>query len=121
MNTEKRKKLEAAGYKIYDDAADWLGMSEEEKKLLDVRATARAAVRAARERAGVTQKRLAHRLGTSQPAVARIESGAGETSLDMIVKALCAAGGAIRDLVTVSGHKNPRVKKESGRGVAYRR
>ena len=110
MNAAKRKKLEAAGSVIYDDAADWLGMTEEEKKLLDVRAAARAAVRAARQRAGLTQRQLADRLGTSQPAVARIESGAAETSLDMILKALFAAGGGLRDLRSRAPGK-PRGKK----------
>ena len=121
MNTEKRKKLEAAGYKVYDDAADWLGMTEEEKKLLDVRAAARSAVRTARERAGLTQRQLADRRGTSQPAVARIESGAAETSLDMMVKALFAAGGAMRDLIRVpAGKRRPAPKAPPGRGMAYR-
>lgn len=119
MNAEKRKKLEAAGYKVYDDAADWLGMTAEEKKLLDVRAAAREAVRAARERAGLTQKQLADKLGTSQPAVARIESGAAETSLDMMVKALFAAGGAMRDLITAPGRKRP-ARSTPKRGSAYR-
>src|SRR5262245_44526279 len=28
MDAAKRKKLEAAGYAVYDDVADWLGMDE---------------------------------------------------------------------------------------------
>jgi len=41
-------------------------------------------IREARKRAGFTQKELARRLGTHQPAIARWESGADEPSLSSL-------------------------------------
>lgn len=41
MDDEKRKAVEAAGYQIFDDAADWLGLSQEEKAEVDLRSQAR--------------------------------------------------------------------------------
>ena len=37
MDAEKRKALEAAGWKFYDDAADWLELTEEERRLVEER------------------------------------------------------------------------------------
>ena len=40
MKTEKRKRLEKAGYAVFDDARDWLGFTEEEKILSDMQIAA---------------------------------------------------------------------------------
>jgi hypothetical protein len=37
MDTAERKALEAKGYKIYDHAADAVGLTDEEKRELDAR------------------------------------------------------------------------------------
>ena len=44
MALERRKVLEAAGWR-FGDAADFLGMTDEERQLLDVRVEAALAVR----------------------------------------------------------------------------
>jgi transcriptional regulator with XRE-family HTH domain len=49
-------------------------------------------VREARKRAGLTQAELAARAGTTQSAVARIESGTVNPSLDHLAKLVRAAG-----------------------------
>ena len=49
-------------------------------------------VREARKRAGLTQAELAARAGTTQSAVARIESGAVSPSLEHLSKLVGAAG-----------------------------
>ena len=46
MNLTKRKALEAAGWKL-GDAADFLGMNDEERQLLDARVELALAVRRA--------------------------------------------------------------------------
>jgi transcriptional regulator with XRE-family HTH domain len=51
-----------------------------------------AIVREARRRAGLTQAELAERTGTTQPAIARIESGASEPSFHRVVQAVRACG-----------------------------
>lgn len=49
-------------------------------------------VRALREAAGMSQAELASRMGTSQPAVARLESGGGTPKLETLNKAAAALG-----------------------------
>jgi transcriptional regulator with XRE-family HTH domain len=49
-------------------------------------------IREARRRAGLTQKELAERLGTTQSAVARMEAGRTEPSFDRVLRAVRACG-----------------------------
>jgi transcriptional regulator with XRE-family HTH domain len=49
-------------------------------------------VREARRRAGLTQRELAARVGTTQPAIARIESGDSAPSFERIVRLVRACG-----------------------------
>lgn len=94
MEPTKRKALEAAGWR-FGDAADFLGMSDEERQLLDVRVEAALAVRRQREAMRLTQKQLASRIKTSQPRVAKIERAAPDVSLEQMLRAFAAAGGRI--------------------------
>src|SRR5438445_13775734 len=94
MDTVKRKALEAVGWR-FGDAADFLGMTDEERQLLDARVEAALAVRRQREARKLSQKELADRIKTSQPRVAKIERAAADVSLDQILRAFAAAGGRI--------------------------
>jgi predicted transcriptional regulator len=51
----------------------------------------------------LTQKQLADRLGTSQPRVSRLEVAEDDCSLDLMARALFAAGGDLRDLAAAVG------------------
>lgn len=94
MDPRKRQALEAAGWRL-GDAADFLGMSDEERQLLDARVEAALAVRRQRAAMKLSQKQLASRIKTSQPRVAKIERAASDVSLDQILRAFAAAGGRI--------------------------
>lgn len=92
MDEAKRKRLEAAGWTAYDDARDWLGFSEEEKAMSDMRIAAARAVEARARAAKVSQRELARRMGTRQPAVSRMLSGAGSPTFETLFRALLALG-----------------------------
>jgi predicted XRE-type DNA-binding protein len=94
MDATKRKAIEAAGWKV-GDAADFLGMSADERQLLDARVALARAIRLQRESVNMSQKELGQRMKTSQPRVARIERAAPDVSLDQLVRALTAAGAKI--------------------------
>lgn len=94
MDVTQQRALEASGWKI-GDAADFLGMDEEELQLLNARVEIALAVRRQREANHLSQKELGKRLQTTQPRVARIERAANDVSLDQLVRALAAAGGSI--------------------------
>ena len=96
--------MEAYGYKIYDHVGDAVGMTEQEKELLDHRITLANSIRKRREKLGLSQKDLATRLKISQRRVAKIEWADPGVSLDEILNAYAAMGGrvAIKQLTPLS-------------------
>src|SRR6266436_4539654 len=60
MDAEKRKALEAAGWR-FGDAADFLEMTDEERQMRDLRVDAALAVRRQREAMKLSQQQLARR------------------------------------------------------------
>jgi transcriptional regulator with XRE-family HTH domain len=58
-------------------------------------------VRDARQRAGLTQRELARRAGTSQSVVARIERGLSDPSTGTLARLLAAAGYELRAELSV--------------------
>src|SRR5436190_13187928 len=104
MQPQKRKALEAGGWK-FGDAADFLAMTDEERQMLDLRVDAALAVRRQREAMKLSQHELARRIHTSQPSIAKIEKAAHDVTLDQILRAYAAAGGriAIREIASVPG------------------
>ena len=99
MNEKKKKALLAAGWSV-GDAADFLGMNDEERKLLDLRTAVAQAVRRLREAHNLTQRQLAERMRSSQSRVAKVEAGSAGVSLDLSFEALFAAGGSLADVRT---------------------
>lgn len=95
MTSKKRKALTAAGWWV-GDAADFLGLTAEERQLVQLRLTLALAIRRQRQASGLSQKQLGERIGTTQPRVAKIEVGAPDVSLDQLVRAYTAAGGRIQ-------------------------
>ena len=100
MDARKRKRLEAAGWRV-GSAADFLGLSAEEAALVETRLAVSGALRQRRERLGVTQAALAKRLRSSQSRVAKMEAGDPSISLDLLLRAFFATGATKRDLARV--------------------
>ena len=97
MNEDKKQALEAAGW-VVGDAEDFLDLTFEERQLVELRVVVSRAVRVLRERQNLTQTQVARKLKTSQPRVAKIESGASDVSLDLMFRGLFALGGSLKDL-----------------------
>src|SRR5215211_7596288 len=92
METKKRQALEAAGWRV-GDAADFLGMTDEERRLVEVRMQAANAVRDLRTKRNMSQAKLATQLKTSQPRIVKIERADKDVSLDQILRAYTTMGG----------------------------
>lgn len=108
MDSTKRKALEAAGWKV-GDAADFLGMNDQERQLLDARVKIAMAIRGLRKAFGLSQKDLGTKLKTSQPRIAKIERAASDVSMDQLIRAFTAAGGEF--VIRTS-----KTKSKKGRG-----
>jgi ribosome-binding protein aMBF1 (putative translation factor) len=97
MDKKKQNALEAAGFRI-GDAEDFLGLTQEERRLVELRVAVSRAVRRLRERQRLTQQQLAARLKSSQSRVAKIEAASADVSLDLLFRGLFAVGGKLDDL-----------------------
>lgn len=93
--TEKKKKiLEANGYRVVD-SADWLGLSNEEAQIVDMRVALAQELERVRKAKGITQAELARRVGTKQSGVARMINNPDTSTMDNLIKGLIALGEPI--------------------------
>jgi len=100
MDEAKRRRLDAAGYRV-GTVDEFLGLTDEETALIEMKLALRQATRVRREGLGLTQAELAERLGSSQSRVAKLEGTDPTVSLDLLVRALLAMG-ATREEVSRS-------------------
>ncbi|BFU96889.1 MAG: hypothetical protein NTNFB02_36110 [Nitrospira sp.] len=97
MKPSKRNKLEAAGWSI-GSAKDFLGLSDAEAALIELKLTLSRTLRDRRQRRGVSQVELAKRLRSSQSRVAKMEAGDPSVSMDLLVSSLLVLGASEADL-----------------------
>ena len=104
MRTSKRKRLQAAGWKV-GDAKTFLGLSDEEAALVEMKLALAGHLRRRRLARHVSQVKLAGQLGSSQSRVAKMEAADASVSLDLLVKALLALGETPRGLARILGSR----------------
>lgn len=97
MNTEKRKKLEAKGWKI-TSVADFLELSPNEEKIIELRLALSDALKKQRLAANLTQESFAKMLGTSQSRIAKMEAGDKSVTLDLLIRSIFKTDVNIREL-----------------------
>lgn len=109
MRSEKKKRLEAKGWKV-GTAREFLGLSPEEEALVEMRLALADAVRDLRTERRLTQMQLAKLLGSSQSRVAKVEAADDSVSIDLLIRSLLAMGATLRDLARViaSSHRLAR-------------
>jgi predicted XRE-type DNA-binding protein len=106
MDAAKKKKLEAKGWRV-GSAADFLGLSDAEAELVDIKVKLAGALQERREKAGLSQAELAKKLKTSQPRVANMLA-AHEVSLDLLVRALLVLGADTAEVGAVLTRRRHR-------------
>lgn len=99
MDAKKRKRLEKAGWRV-GNAADFLGLSEEETALVEMRLALSQSLKERRLASGFTQSTLAKQLGSSQSRVAKLEAADPSVSLELLIRALLAVGASRKDVAT---------------------
>jgi ribosome-binding protein aMBF1 (putative translation factor) len=109
MDNEKRKALEAAGFRV-STVREFLGLSEEEDQIVELRVALARRVRELREGKHLTQQQLASKLGSSQSRVAKIESADSGVSFDLMFRGFFALGGKVADLAKATTPRPARPK-----------
>lgn len=97
MKQTKKTRLEAAGWRV-SDAADFLGLTDEERRFVELKLALASGVRQLRERRGLTQAALAKQLRSSQSRVAKMEAADTSVSLDLMMRSLLSIGATPRDI-----------------------
>lgn len=93
MKHAKRKRLEAAGWKV-SDPKEFLGLSDAEATLIEIKLQLGDAFRNIRGRRQLTQEQASKVLRSSQSRVAKMESGDPSVSLDLLVRSLLKLGAS---------------------------
>jgi DNA-binding XRE family transcriptional regulator len=91
MEAKQRKNLAKMGGRVAT-VQEFLGLSDAEVCLIDLRMQLTRELRERRTARKVTQAQLAKLLGTSQPRVAAMEAGDPPTSLEALLRALIVLG-----------------------------
>jgi DNA-binding XRE family transcriptional regulator len=113
MKRSKRTRLEAAGWAV-GSVKEFLGLSEGEAVLIEMKLALSRSVRERRKRYGLSQVQLAHRLQSSKSRIAKIEAGDPSVSMDLLMSSLLLLGASTTDLArTIRG-----ADKSKGRHVA---
>ena len=91
MDAKKRKKLEAAGWKV-GGVDEFLGLSAEEMEFIEAKLALANSLKETRKKKRLTQEQLAKKIGSSQSRVAKMEAADSTVSLDALIKALQTLG-----------------------------
>jgi DNA-binding XRE family transcriptional regulator len=97
MREQKRRRLEAKGWKV-GTAQDFLELSAEEAAYVEFKLQLAAGLHEWRRRRNLTQADLAKRLRSSQSRIAKMEAGDPSVSLDLLIRALLGLGASRREL-----------------------
>ena len=98
MKAEKRNRLEAKGWKV-GSPEDFLKLSPEEATLVEMKLSLSRALKQQRRLRKLSQTELAKRIQSSQSRVAKMEACDPSVSLELLVRAVLAAGATKRELV----------------------
>src|SRR5437867_5875563 len=97
MRDEKRRRLEAKGWKV-GTAKEFLGLTDEEAAYVELKSRLANSLKARRRSRHMTQVALARALRSSQSRVAKMEAGDPSVSIDLLIRSLLALGTSVREL-----------------------
>lgn len=97
MDADKRARLEAAGF-VAIHPYDWLGLTPEQRQLVDLRVRLVVELQRARTRLGLTRRQMAARTGLTAKLVAEIDAGGLDITLEQLFQSYFALGGSLAAL-----------------------
>ena len=106
MRDDKRKRLEAKGWKI-GTTRDFLDLSADEEAYVELRLRLAEGLKQRRLRRNLTQIEFAKVVRSSQSRVAKMETGDPTVSLDLLIRSLFALGASRKDLAKLISDSRP--------------
>lgn len=100
MDSKKKKKLEAKGW-VVGDAGEFLQLTAEEARYIELKLSLSDSLKAERLKQQVTQVELAKMIGSSQSRVAKMEAGDPAVTVDLLLKALLTLGVTKKQLAKI--------------------
>jgi DNA-binding XRE family transcriptional regulator len=98
MNSTKKKRLEANGWKV-GSAAEFLNLSSEEVAYIELKLSLSKALQELRKSKKLTQVDLARRIKSSQSRVAKMEAADPSVTIDLMFRSLFALGATRKKAV----------------------
>lgn len=111
MRETKKKRLEAAGWKV-GSAEDFLGLSPLESEYIELKLRLAKGIQSRRKKLRLTQVALAKRIGSSQSRVAKMESGDPSVTVDLMFRVLLATGASRDDLAQLIARPRSAPKRK---------
>jgi len=100
MESKKKQALKTTGW-VVGNAGDFLGLTPEEIRFIDLKLALRSSLKTERVKQNVTQAELAKMIGSSQSRVAKMETGDPSVSVDLLLKALLVLGVTNKQLAEI--------------------
>ena len=97
MDSKKKKRLKSKGW-IIGDTSEFLQLSPEEARFIELKIALSESLKAERLKQEVTQVDLAKLIGSSQSRVAKMEAGDPSVTVDLLLKALLSLGVSKKQL-----------------------
>ena len=112
MKESKRKQLEAAGWRV-GSVSEFLGLSDVESLLVDLRLALSQALKERRTRLRLSQRDLAERIKSSQSRIAKMEAADPEVSFELLLRGFIAMGATRQDVADVFDAPPPATKSKA--------
>lgn len=100
MDTGKRKRLEAAGWKV-GSTREFLGLTQEEASYLQIKMSLATSLCKLRQKQQLTQTDLARKVKSSQSRIAKMEAGDPSVSVDILIRSLLALGATSKTVLKI--------------------
>ena len=104
MQKSKKATLQRSGWKV-GTVEEFLGLTEEESALIEMRLALARSIRERRLARGLTQVELGRQLGSSQSRVAKMEAADSTVSIDLLVRSLLKLGATRQEVGRIISRK----------------
>jgi len=96
-----KKQTKAKGIWVEASAQEFLGLSDSETTLIEVRLSLALALKDRRTSLGLTQAEAAKRLGSSQSRIAKMEAADPSVTIDLLIRGLLKFDAELEDIARV--------------------